>query len=103
MPDSSGSSPILSDERWLAGRDLVTVAGNEPWPLADEDRCWAVVEGAVDIFIVGVGEDGGTGARRHVAVAGPGQLLAGGALVGGMTAGRSRSSPSRPTRPASSR
>ena len=81
MPDSSGSSPILGDERWLAGRELVTVAGNEPWPLADEDRCWAVVEGAVDIFVVHVGEDGETGARRHVAVAGPGQLLAGGALV----------------------
>ena len=81
MPDSSGSSPILGDDRWLADRELVTLHGNQPWPLTDEDRCWAVVEGAVDVFAVRLGEDGETGARRHVTVAGPGQLLSGGALA----------------------
>ena len=81
MPDSSANSPLLGDDRWLAGRELVTLRGNQPWPLTDGDRCWAIVEGAVDVFSVHVGEDGEMGARRHVTVAGPGQLLSGGALA----------------------
>jgi NHLM bacteriocin system ABC transporter ATP-binding protein len=81
MPDSSGSSSVLGDDRWLADRELVTLHGNQPWPLVHEDRCWAIVEGAVDVFAVSLDDDGEAGARRHVTVSGPGQLLCGGALA----------------------
>ena len=67
MPDSSGSSPCLGDDA-LARRARARrrSRGNEPWPLADEDRCWAIVEGAVDVFVVSVGDgrrDGGPAPR----------------------------------------
>lgn len=81
MPDSSASRPEEPTGDWLVGRAVVTLRGNQPWLLADREHCWAIVGGAVDVFAVHVGADGETGARRHVAVAGPGQLLCGGAFA----------------------
>ena len=81
MPHSSGSSPLADEGAWLAGRETVEAHGNQPWLLDSRDACWAVLDGAVDVFAVHVDPEHGTGARHHVAQAGPGQLLCGGAYL----------------------
>jgi len=81
MPRSSGSSPLSDEGAWLAGRDAVEAHGNQPWLLEAHDSCWAIISGTVDVFAVHVDAETGTGARHHVAQAGPGQLLCGGAYL----------------------
>ncbi len=81
MPRSSGSSPLADGSSWLADRQAVEAHGNQPWLLDAPDACWAILDGAVDVFAVHVDPEEGTGARHHVAQAGPGQLLCGGAYV----------------------
>ena len=82
MPSSSGNRGPLADEAaWLAGRPTVEAHGNQPWLLDAHDACWAILDGSVDVFAVHVDPEEGTGARHHVAQAGPGQLLCGGAYL----------------------
>ena len=81
MPRSSGSRPLSDESAWLAGRATVEARGNEPWLLDEREACWAVVDGLVDVFAVDVASGGDTGARHHVAQAGAGQLLCGGAVL----------------------
>ena len=71
MPRSSGSSPLPDEAAWLAGRETVSAHGNQPWLLDTSDACWAILDGAVDVFAVHVDQEEGTGARHHVAQAGP--------------------------------
>ena len=81
MPDSSGNRPPADEGGWLEGRPVLELHGNEPWMLDDRERCRAVTAGSVDVFAVRVDADGRPGARRHVARAGAGQLLCGGAWL----------------------